>query len=130
VVGGLLALLIVGGIGFSLGMSANVATSGAAVAYPVIGWGFGFPFFPIFGLIFGVFFLFLIFGLVGRAIRGGRHGYGPRGHWMDAQGGREMPSWSGKPVPPFADEMLRRWHEQAHGQPPAAHKPDSANPAG
>jgi hypothetical protein len=21
------------------------------------------------------------------------------------------------PVPPFADEMLQRWHQQAHGEP-------------
>ena len=114
----LLVGLIGGAIGYNIGISANLAAAGTAVAVPVYGWGFGFGF-PIFGLIFGIFFLFLVFGLIGRMAfgRGRGWGYGgPGGPWAGRHG------WDGKTVPPPADEMLQRWHRQAHGeeQPPAA----------
>ena len=118
-IGVVLIALVAGGIGFGLG-AAQVAPAavGAPVAYGWHWFGFGFPFF---GLIFGLLFLFLIFGLVRRAIWGGRgwhhygHGYGP-GYGPRSFGPSDRPGWDGKSVPPFADEMLKNWHSQAHGE--------------
>jgi len=106
----LLIVLVAGAIGYSLGLSANVAsvatTGGGAVVYP--GWGFGFGF-PFFGLIFAILFFVLIFGLIRRAAWGGHRGYGPGG-WGHRGG------WDGRSMPPMADEMLERWHNQKHGE--------------
>ena len=123
-IGVVLIGLIAGGIGFGLG-AAQVApaavAAGGSVVYPAVGWhwfGFGFPFF---GLIFGLLFLFLIFGLIRRAIWGGRgwqhygHGYGP-GYGPRGFGPGGHQGWDGKSMPPFADEMLKSWHSQAHGE--------------
>ena len=116
-IGVVLIALVAGGIGFGLG-AAQVApaVAGAPVVYGWHWFGFGSPFF---GLIFGLLFLFLIFGLIRRAIWGGRgwhhygHGYGP-GYGPRSFGPDGRPGWDGKSVPPFADEMLRNWHSQAH----------------
>ena len=121
-IGLLLVALIAGGIGFAIGVGAQAAPAAVAPAGStavVYGWHwFGFPFF---GLIFGLLFLFLIFAIIRRLVWGGRgwhgysqaHGYGyGQGHGS-GPGGR---AWDGKSVPPFADEMLRSWHSQAHGQ--------------
>ena len=122
--GAVLLALIAGGIGFALGVGAGttVAPAGAPVAYGWHWFGFGFPFF---GLIFGLLFLFLIFALIRRAVWGGRgwhgHGYGYGPSYGPGQGGRY--GWDGKSVPPFADEMLRNWHSQAHGQSTAGDQP-------
>lgn len=121
-----LIAIVAGVVGYSLGVGANVAAVGAPVVYPLYGWHFGFPFF---GLIFGLLFLFLIFGVV-RRIAWGRHAYGPGGHGMHGYGmrGPGQGGWSqDKPMPPFADEMLQRWHRQAHEEPPP---PDAGKPAG
>ena len=109
-IGVVLIALVAGGIGFGLG-AAQVAP--AAVGTPVVyghWFGFGFPFF---GLIFGLLFLFLIFGLIRRAIWGGRgrHGYG-HGY---SHGYGPGPGYN-RGMPPFADEMLKNWHSQAHGE--------------
>ncbi len=122
-IGVVLLALVAGGIGFGLGAAQVAPAAAGSVVYPAMGWhwfGFGFPFF---GLIFGLLFLFLIFGLIRRAIWGGRgwhgygrgygHGYGPGPRGF---GPGDHPGWDGKSVPPFADEMLRNWHSQAHGE--------------
>lgn len=57
------------------------------------GWGYGF--FPLFGLLFPILFIFLIFGLVRAAFGGPRWGNG--GPWMDRQ--------------TMAEEWHRRMHE-------------------
>ncbi|HEY5488791.1 MAG TPA: hypothetical protein VIK00_03050 [Candidatus Limnocylindrales bacterium] len=120
-IGVVLLALIAGGIGFGMGAAQVAPAAAGSVVYPAVGWhwfGFGFPFF---GLIFGLLFLFLIFGLVRRAIWGGRgwhgygHGYGPGyGPRSFGPGGRQ--GWDGTTVPPFVDEMLKNWHRQAHGE--------------
>lgn len=117
-IGVLLIALIGGAIGYSLGVGANVATvatNGTPVAYPVYGWHFGFPFF---GLFFGLLFLFLIFGVI-RRIAWGRRGWGgPAERGGFGPGDYRRGSWYGATehaMPPFADEMLQRWHQQAHG---------------
>lgn len=128
-IGGLLIALIAGGIGYSLGVGANVAAAGAPVVYPIYGWHFGFPFF---GLFFGLLFLFLIFGVV-RRITWGRHAYGPGGYGMHGyrMRGPGQGGWpQDKPMPPFADEMLQRWHRQAHGETPPTPPLDADKPAG
>ena len=121
---------VAGVFGYNVGLSAGVAASGTAVAYPAYGWGFGFGF-PFFGLFFGLIFLFIVFGILRRVIWGGGHrdwgdghGYGPRGY------GRR--GWPGdKPLPPMADEMLQRWHRDAHGEPgSAAERGDQGQSAG
>ena len=123
-IGGLLVLLIAGGIGFFLGVGANVATVAPAVGAPVAyGWHFGFPFF---GFFFFLLFLFLIFGIIRRLAWGGRRGPGWYGHGMGyghgAGYGPRM-GWNGKDVPPMADEMLQRWHRIAHGEPEPTQDP-------
>jgi hypothetical protein len=118
--------LLVGGVAYSLGLAAGqtatVVAPGTTVApgtvvYPVgyghVGWGFGFPFFGIFGILFVV----LLIGLLVRAFRprpwggGGPGGWG-RGGWSDG--------WSGRPddVPPPFRPMLEAWHRRAHGEAP------------
>ncbi len=112
VIGGLLVVLIAGGIGYWLGVGANVATVAAPVAAtPVVyGWGFGFPFF---GFFFFLLFIFLIFGIIRRLAWGRRGGPGWNGHGYYGGPGR----WNGGEVPPMADDMLARWHRRAHGEP-------------
>jgi hypothetical protein len=116
VVGALLVLLFVGGIGFWLGVGAapaSVPVAATAAGTPVVyagGWHFGFPF----GFFIFLFFMFVIFGIVRRAAWGG--GRGPRGYGY---------RWSGKDVPPVADEMLDRWHARAHRPPPPPEDPSS-----
>ncbi len=111
-----LVALAAGVIGFNIGVGTNVVASGATVAGPY--WGFGFGFFhPLIGLIFFFLFIALIFALIRRAVWGGGRGrYGHRGY-----GG-----WYGS-----RDEMLQRWHQQAHGsaQPGSVNQPDAQPPA-
>jgi hypothetical protein len=102
-----LVALAAGVIGYTLGLGANVAASGTVVAYPY--WGFGW-FHPFFGLLFGILFLVLIFALIRRAVSGGRgRGYGPG--W-----GRHSWYGPGGPDGQTREEMLERWHRQAHGE--------------
>jgi hypothetical protein len=51
----------------------------------------------------------------------GRHGWGDKSSWGDS-------SWGDRPVPPFADEMLQRWHSQAHRQRDAGGQPRADQP--
>jgi hypothetical protein len=112
-VGFLILLLIAGAIGFGLGQGAPAAVpvAGAPVVYyghP--GWGgFGFLGFFLFIIL-----VFVVIGLLRRAAWGGHGGWGKHGYGMHGYGNA---SWGDKPVPPFADEMLQRWHRQAHGEP-------------
>ena len=112
----LVVVLIGGAIGYNVGVDAGVALSGAPVAYPAYGHGF-----PFFGLFFGLIFLFVIFAIIRRVVWGGHHGYDQGGYWMHGYGRHRFEQgkapWGDKPVPPFADEMLQRWHQEAHGQP-------------
>ena len=104
VIAALLALAA-GVIGYNIGVGTNVAASGTAAGYPY--WGFGFGFHPLFGLLFGILFFVLIFALIRRAMWGGRgRSYGPG--W-----GRH--GWYG-PGSQSREEMLERWHRQAHGE--------------
>jgi hypothetical protein len=107
--------LLIGGVAYSLGLAAGqtvaVAAPGApgTVVYPVgyyHGFGWGFPFFGIFGIL--LFFLFI--GLIVRAFRPRPWG-GPGRGWGGPGG------WSGRPddVPPQFRPMLETWHRQAHG---------------
>ncbi len=114
-----LLAVIAGAIGYNLGIGANVAAAGAPVAYPVYGWGFGFGF-PLFGLFFFLIFIFVIFGIVRRLAWGAGH----RGH---GRGGR---SWERRDIPPFADEMLQRWHSEAHAASESGERPGLRTPAG
>jgi hypothetical protein len=112
-----LVALAAGVIGYNLGLGANVAASGTTVTYPY--WGFGFGFHPLFGLLFGILFFILIFALIRRAVWGSHgHAYGPgwgRRGWYGPDGqGRE--------------EMLERWHRQAHGDVAGDRPVDAAEP--
>ena len=76
--------LVVGAIGYQLGISQDLAAlpaaSGAPVAYygrHMFGWGFGFPFL---GFLFPLLFFFLFMSLIAGAVRGGRHWGGGYGH--------------------------------------------------
>ena len=125
VIGLLLIALIGGVIGYNTGLSAGIAASGAQIAYPVHGFGFG-GFGGLFGLLVFFILIMVVIGAFRRAAWGhrgwGHHGYGMYGRhgWDDKSSSRDSSSWGDRPVPPFADEMLQRWHSQAHGQPDAA----------
>ena len=115
--GFLVVLFIAGAIGFGLGQNtvpAAVPAAGAPVVY------YGHPGFFGFGFLGFFLFLFLIFAVIGifrRAAWGGRgwghHGYYGRG-WD--KGNWDKSGWGDRPVPPIADEMLGRWHREAHGE--------------
>lgn len=99
-----LVALVAGVIGYNIGLGANLAASGTVVARPY--WGFGF-FHPFFGLLFGILFLVLIFALIRRAVWGGHsHGWGRHGWYAPSGPGGQT-----------REEMLERWHRQAHGEP-------------
>ena len=120
--------LLIGGVAYSFGLAAGQTVTVAApggpgtVVYPVgyyHGFGWGFPFFGIFGFL--LFFLFI--GLIIRAFRPrpwggpgkwGGYGSGPGRGWGGPAG------WSGRPddVPPQFRPMLETWHRQAHGEGP------------
>jgi hypothetical protein len=135
----LVLLLIAGAIGFGLGagsapMTAPVA--GAPVVYYGHAGGFGF-----FGFFLFIILIFVVIGIFRRAAWGGRsgyrgwkHGYGHGwyGGRMDKDDKSGMAPWGDKPVPPFADEMLQRWHRDAHGEPEPASssgtKPTGSDP--
>ena len=89
----LVILLIVGVIGYQIGVSQNIAAqlpAGTAVTpgYYGPGWGWGWGFgFGFLGLLFPLFFFFIIFGLAraamwgGRGYGHGRMGWGGQGDW-------------------------------------------------
>ncbi len=83
--------------GFSQGLAGKLPAGAAGMPYYWYGphWGWGFGFFPFFGLIWFFLVLLLIFWLVRGAARFGRHG-----------GGR-----------PHIEDRLQEWHRQAHEQP-------------
>lgn len=119
----LLVAVVAGTIGYNLGLSANIATSGVTPAvYPVYGWGWGFGFGHIFGLFFFLIIIFVIFGALRRAAWGGHHGRGPwmgRGYGPGGYG----PGGSWKQA---ADDEFSRWHRRAHGE--TEDKADSSGP--
>ena len=89
----LVVLLIVGVIGYQIGVSQNITAqlpAGTAVApgYYGPGWGYGWGFgFGFLGFLFPLFFFFIIFGLLravmwgGRGYGQGRMGWGGQGDW-------------------------------------------------
>ncbi len=123
--GFLVLLFIAGVIGFGLGQN-TVPAAVAPAGTPVVYYGHhGFLGFGFFGFLLFLFLLFAVIGIFRRAAWGGR-GWGHHGYYGR---GWDKGNWSGRPVPPFADEMLGRWHREAHGEgaptnPPAT-KPDN-----
>jgi hypothetical protein len=118
-VGFLILLLVAGAIGFGLGQGAPVAVPVAGA--PVVYYGHGFGGFGFLGFFLFIILVFVVIGLFRRAAWGSHRGGWGKGYGMHGYGN---PSWGNKPVPPFADEMLQRWHRQAHGEPePADQKP-------
>jgi hypothetical protein len=108
VLGALLLALIAGGVGYWIAITTGAAPV-AAGTVAVAPWGWGFPFFPFFGLLFLFLFIALIFSIA-RRTNGGRPGwYGP-GRWYGY--GHEHRS-----VPPAFEPMLEEWHRKAHGEP-------------
>ncbi len=104
---------IAGVIGYSIGLGATV-TAGGVVAphfvYGPMGWGWGF--FPFFGLLFGAVFFVLIFGLIRRAAWGGYRGYGPGG---PGAGSWSRSGWDRGDPPPAGDGSFEDLHRRAHG---------------
>jgi hypothetical protein len=103
--------VVVGIIGYQIGLSQGLATSLPAGAAPVPyygyypHWGFGFGFL---GLLFPLFFLFLIFGLLRAAWWGGRGGYGGRG-WGNGR------------------QRIEELHRELHGEKPSGDRPSSTS---
>ena len=129
-IGAALVVLIAGGIGYWLGVGANVATVAAPVATTPVVYGFHWFGFPFFGFFFFLLFLFVIFAVIrrvamGRRVGPGWYGPGPGGagsgsHGHGYYGGPGPRGWNGQDIPPMADDMLQRWHRQAHGAASAA----------
>jgi hypothetical protein len=128
----LVLLLIAGAIGFGLGAGSTPVTvpaAGAPVVYYGHAGGFGF-----FGFFLFIILIFVVIGIFKRAAWGGRSGYGgwKHGYGHGWYGGRTDMSgkqpWGDKPVPPFADEMLQRWHREAHGEPDSSDSATGAKP--
>ncbi|MEP7379780.1 MAG: hypothetical protein ABI725_09505 [Chloroflexota bacterium] len=127
--GFLVLLFIAGAIGFGLGQSAVPAAVPAAGA-PVMYYGHGFFGFGIVGFLLFLFLIFAVIGVFRRAAwghRGWGHGHGYYGRNADMgswdksnfdKSSWNKSSWGNRPVPPFADEMLGRWHREAHGGTP------------
>jgi hypothetical protein len=104
--GFLVLLFIAGAIGFGLGQNA-VPAAVPAPGTPVVYYGHGG--FGFFGFLLFLFLIFAVIGIFRRAAWGGR-GWGHHGYYG---------KWSDRSMPPMADEMLGRWHREAHGdQPP------------
>ena len=97
--------LIVGAIGYQVGVSQAITVAAPGTTTPAVypyfwhpfGFGFGFL-----GLLFPLFFLLLIFAAIRGAIGGGRWGGYGRG-------------WYG----PDRRAMLEQWHREMHGEKPA-----------
>ena len=113
----LVVLLIVGVIGYQIGVSQNIAAqlpAGTAVAPgyygPGWGWGWGFGFL---GFLFPLFFFFIIFGLLRAAMWGGR-GYGPGRMGWGGQG-----DWR--------RQRLEEIHRELHGDKPQSGGPSSTS---
>jgi hypothetical protein len=85
------------GVGHGLVTSGQVAAPVAGAPYGYHGYGWGFGFFPLLGLIFPILFIFLIFGAIGAAFRGGSRRWNG-GPWMDRQ------------------TMAEEWHRQMHSE--------------
>ena len=99
----LLLALIVGAIGYEIGVSQAVAAALPAGAAPVAYYGYPFMHFGFgfFGFLFPLLFIFLIFGLM-RAAWGGGH----RGYWYGNRG--EYRS------------RLEEIHRELHGEKPTS----------
>lgn len=99
--------LILGAVAYQVGVGQGLAASGAAplAGGPHYGYGWGFGFFPLFGLLFPLLFLFLIFGLVRAAFGGPRWGNGGP-PWMDRR------------------TMAEEWHRKMHAE-GGERRPDS-----
>lgn len=110
---------IVGLLAYHAGQTATIVTTTGephAVYYPAYGWGFGF--FPFFGLIF---FGILVFALFFRRPWGrGPWGWGGPSGWY---GGGIGPG----SVPPGVEERLMAWHQQAHGERPTTPAPGQSD---
>lgn len=129
----LLITLIAGGVGFAIGTTTTLpeATTGTAGFVPgAWGWhpvGWGFPFFPLFGLLLVFLLIATLVGIGRRAAWAGRHGYGGYG-WGAG------PFGPGDPRRAAFDDWHRRAHEQAPsspwqdrpgGTPPSGQQPPS-----
>jgi hypothetical protein len=98
--------------GYQSGALAAAATSGESLPtvpyawgapYPYAPYGFGFPFFPPFGICLGIGFFFLVLFLIGGLFR-----WGGRRRWTDygTHGG-----WDPDKVPPWMREKYARHME-------------------
>lgn len=110
---GLMALLVAGGIGFAVGAASTVPAGTAVthVAWAVPFWGF--PFFPVFGLLF----LFLVIGLIARGARRAAWAGPWAGPGGPGRGGAWTPGATGPDDPRRA--VFEQWHRAAHEAPSA-----------
>ena len=124
--GFLVLLFIAGAIGFGLGQGVPAAAPVAGT--PVVYYGHpGFFGLGIFGFLLFLFLIFAVLGIFRRAAwghRGWGHGHGYYGRGWD-KGAWDKSSWTDRPMPPFADEMLGRWHHEAHGESAPTTKTDN-----
>ncbi|MBA2254272.1 MAG: hypothetical protein H0W07_04060 [Chloroflexi bacterium] len=103
---GILAVvLLIGGIGYAIGLGAGAAGVPVVAGAPVVYAGHGFG---LFGLLVPILLIVLLLAAFSGRRGGGhwRRGYGPGG-WYGSGDGRDVP-------PPF-EPMLESWHRRAHG---------------
>ena len=111
----ILLALVVGFVGYQIGIAQNVAVAVPAAGAPVAYYGYPYHFgFGFLGFLFPLFFLFLIFGLL-RAAFGG-WGYRGYGRW---QGGPWMSD--------EARSRIEQLHKELHGEKPTSGGPPSTS---
>jgi hypothetical protein len=136
-IGAIVAVGLLFGLGgaiFQTGYLAGATAGGTPVAVPVVGYGWGFGPFGLFGGFFhilgSIFVFFLVLGLLRAIFFGGRHrshggwGHGPRGSWGGPGGGSGGGSGDPERSGPWMDrarEVHDEWHRhQADASPDAA----------
>src|SRR6267142_90042 len=113
--------LVVGFVGYQIGIEQNVGVAVPAAGAPVAYYGYPYHFgFGFLGFLFPLFFLFLIFGLLRAAMWGGR-GWGS--HRYSYGSGK----WGGPWASDEARSRIEELHKELHGEKPASGGPSSTS---
>jgi hypothetical protein len=113
--------LVVGFVGYQIGIEQNVGVAVPAAGAPVAYYGYPYHFgFGFLGFLFPLFFLFLIFGLLRAAMWGGRG-------WGSHRYGYGSGKWGGPWASDEARSRIEELHKELHGEKPASGGPSSTS---